>query len=69
MRAALRNSGRQRHSRSRLVLWLLVGVGVLVLVAANANLVYVALASQPDCVAHLKTQGHDGTYRAARPSC
>lgn len=67
MRAALGNSGRQRHSRSRLVLWLLVGVGVLV--AANANLVYVALDSQPDCVAHLKTQGRDGTYRAARPSC
>ena len=53
----------------RLVSVLLVGTGVLVFIGANAHLVHVALSSQPDCVDHLKTEGHDGAYRAARPSC
>ena len=38
-------------------------VGLLVLVAANAHLVYVAVASQPDCVAHLKAG--EGTRRTS----
>ena len=46
-----------------------VVAGILVLAAANVHLVYVALASQPDCVAHVKNDGADGTYRAAKPSC
>jgi len=38
--------------------------------AANAHLVYVAVATQPDCVAHLKEAGATaGTYRAAKPAC
>ena len=56
--------------------WRLAAAGiaaavVLLLVGANAHLVYVALASQPDCVAHAKTPGKgDGaTFRAARSSC
>lgn len=53
----------------RLVSALLVGTGVLVFIGANAHLVHVALSSQPDCVDHLKTEGRDGAYRAARPSC
>ena len=40
------------------------------LVAANAHLVYVAVASQPDCVAHKKVPDRDGAgFRAARSSC
>lgn len=41
------------------------------LVIANGHLVYVAISSQPDCVAHLKpgTSGEDGAYSAARSSC
>jgi hypothetical protein len=37
--------------------------------AANAHLVYVAVASQPDCVAHVKDTGGPGTFRAAKPAC
>lgn len=51
-------------------IWLLVGVGVLVFCGANAHLVYVAMSSQPDCVAHLKEPLHgSGNYRAAQSSC
>lgn len=50
--------------------WLLVPAALLLIVAANAHLVYVAVTSQPDCVAHLKEPGTaPGEYRAARPSC
>ena len=55
--------------------WRLIAAGiafavVALLVAANVHLVYVATASQPDCVAHSKTPDRDGaTYRAARSSC
>jgi len=50
----------------------LVVAGLVVLVlAANAHLVYVAVTSQPDCVAHLK-QGdarHSDSFRAAKSAC
>ena len=59
----------KRGPNWRLVSFLLVGMGVLIFIGANAHLVHVALSSQPDCVDHLKTEGHDGAYRAARPSC
>ena len=51
------------------LLWILTAAAMIVFVGANAHLVYVALTSQPDCVQHLKTEGRDGAYRAARPSC
>jgi hypothetical protein len=48
-----------------------VAVALAVLVGANAHLVYVALESQPECVAHLKsgTDDKSGAYSAARSSC
>jgi hypothetical protein len=50
--------------------WLLVGACVLVFCGANAHLVYVAMQSQPGCVAHLKEARHgSGAYRAAQSSC
>ena len=50
--------------------WLLVGAGVLVFCSANAHLVYVAVSSQPECVAHLKEpQRGGGSYRAAQSDC
>ncbi len=64
------NARVEKSSRNwRLVALLIVGAGALVFIGANAHLVHVALSSQPDCVEHLKTEGHDGAYRAARPSC
>ena len=53
----------------RLISFLIVGAGALLFIGANAHLVHVALSSQPACVDNLKTEGHDGAYRAARPSC
>lgn len=41
-------------------------------VAANAHFIYVAVMSQPDCVAHSKEAASgvsDVVYRAARSAC
>ena len=43
--------------RRKVAIWLLVGFGLLVLVVANGHLVYVAMTSQPDCVAHVAFGG------------
>jgi hypothetical protein len=59
-------------SRRKAALWLLVGLGLLLLVAANGHLVYVAITSQPDCVAHVRHGEGSGTqdrFSAARSSC
>ena len=48
---------------------MIAGVVVAVIVAANAHLVWVALKSQPDCVAHSRSAGEGGDYRAARSAC
>lgn len=57
-------------SRRSLVIGAAIAAGLLV-VLANVHLVYVAMQSQPDCVAHLKpgagTAG--GAFSAARSSC
>ena len=47
----------------------IAGVVVAVIVAANAHLVWVAFKSQPDCVAHSRTAGDGGDFRAARSAC
>ena len=53
-----------------LIGWLIAGAVVVTVAAANAHLVYVAVATQPDCVAHLKeASATAGTYRAAKPAC
>ena len=59
-----------KRARWPLLAWFLAAAVLLVVVAANAHLVYVAVASQPDCVAHLKEVGTQaGAYRAAKPAC
>ena len=61
-----------RSTRTRAILWLAIGAGLLLLLTANSQLVYVAITSQPDCVAHVR-QGEgsakDGRFSAARSSC
>jgi hypothetical protein len=50
--------------------WLLAAAVLLVVAAANAHLLYVSLASQPECVAHLKETGTNaGEFRAANSAC
>ncbi|WLR91312.1 hypothetical protein [Shinella zoogloeoides] len=52
------------------LLWLLTAAAVAVFVGANAHLVYVAVSSEPGCVAHLKDKsGTPGGYRAAKSAC
>jgi hypothetical protein len=52
------------------MLWLLAGVAIAAVVAANAHLVFVAVASQPDCVAHIRQgEGAASRFSAAQSSC
>lgn len=52
------------------MLWLLAVVAIAAVVAANAHLVWVAIASQPDCVAHVRRgEGADRQFSAAQSSC
>jgi hypothetical protein len=59
-----------KRTRWPVLAWSLAAVVLLVVAAANAHLVYVAVESQPDCVAHLKEAGsRAGEFRAAKPAC
>lgn len=49
---------------------LAAGTFALAILGANAHLAYVALASQPGCVAHARTDAQAGPdYTAATSSC
>ena len=51
---------------------LLVAAGLLLLIGANAHLVYVAVTSQPACVAHVKlgqSTATSGSFSAAKSAC
>jgi len=56
--------------RTRALLWLATGLGLLLLLGANGHLLYVAMSSQPDCVAHQR-QGDAArrSFTAAASSC
>jgi hypothetical protein len=58
-------------AKARLWVWLTVILGVLLLISVNVHLVYVAVMSQPDCVAHARSGEADGTHAfgAAKSSC
>ena len=55
--------------RTRLTIALIVLLALGVVVTANAHLVYVAFASQPQCVTHLKHAEGPGAYAAAKSAC
>jgi hypothetical protein len=54
-------------TRAKVALAVFAGIGLFA--AANAHLVWKSVSSQPDCVAHLKTLGAEGQFRAAQSSC
>ncbi|WP_414901761.1 hypothetical protein ACMT1E_01390 [Sphingomonas flavalba] len=59
-------------SLSRPVVLAVLAVAGLVLLAANGHMIYVALTTQPDCVAHLRADSAGptpGRFAAAKPSC
>lgn len=56
----------------RWAIGLLVASGLLLVAGANAHLLYVAVTSQPDCVAHVKsgdTTARAGSLSAAKSAC
>jgi hypothetical protein len=57
--------------KAKSIAWLSIGLGLIVLAAANAHLLYVAVSSQPDCVAHLRQGEGNGnnSLSAATSSC
>ncbi|MGY3609233.1 hypothetical protein [Bradyrhizobium sp. Leo121] len=57
--------------KAKSIVWLSIGIGLIVFAAANAHLLYVAVSSQPDCVAHLSHGEGNGTksFSAATSSC
>lgn len=57
--------------RRRLAIGALIVLTVMgIFLAANAHLLYVALQSQPDCVAHGKPgEATPGQFSAAKSSC
>lgn len=57
------------RSRTRIAVLATVIVAGAVFIAANAHLVIVSLASQPDCVPHVKTATEGAAFRAAKSSC
>ena len=59
----------RKRSRVSALLWLLIPAAAVLFVGANAHMVYVAIKSQPDCVAHLKQAGSGGQFRAAKSAC
>ncbi|WP_196260141.1 hypothetical protein [Pelagibacterium limicola] len=64
-----RTAGITGAGRRRWIVAALIAGGCILFVLANAHLVYVAFASQPACVDHLKP-GHEAPgFRAARSSC
>ena len=57
---------------SRWTIGLLVLAGVLLIAGANAHLLYVALTSQPDCVAHVRqgdSPAKPGQFAVAKSAC
>ena len=61
-----------RRLKTKPLLWAAIGSGLLLVMIANAHLVYMAVVSQPECVAHLR-QGEgapgQGKFSAASSSC
>jgi len=57
--------------RGRRMVGVLIAAGLLLVAAANWHLVYVAVISQPDCVAHLRAGSaqSSGQFSAAKSSC
>ena len=59
----------RKPRRMAWLVWVLVPAGLLFVAGANAHLLYIALQSEPDCVAHSKASGDGHGYAAAKPAC
>ena len=61
----------RRALSTKVAIWLVVVAGLLLVIGANTHLVYVAVTSEPECVAHLRPgEGvTPGSYSAAESAC
>jgi hypothetical protein len=60
----------RRKLTGKASIWLGVLALVTLVLGANVHLLYVAIASQPDCVVHQAPGvGQAGTFSAAQSSC
>jgi hypothetical protein len=69
MTAVAKPAGR---SRMTVAVALAIAIGLALIVAANAHLLYVAVTSQPDCIAHVRRgddTSKDNGFSAATSSC
>tara|TARA_R110000868_G_scaffold70819_7_gene208002 strand:+ start:1115 stop:1315 length:201 start_codon:yes stop_codon:yes gene_type:complete len=60
------------HASSKKKYWMILWAGLLVVVLANLHLVYVAVSSQPECVAHVRSDvepAAKGSFAAANSAC
>jgi hypothetical protein len=65
-------AGAATRINTKAVVWLAIGAGLLLVLIANSHLVYMAVVSQPDCVAHVRqgeNSAKDGRFSAARSAC
>ncbi len=61
-------SAAKSQFKAKTFLWAMIGVVLI----ANAHLVYMAVVSQPDCVAHMRrgeVVPERGQFSAAKSSC
>jgi len=62
----------KRALTSGVAIWLVVAAGLILFIGANTHLVYVAVTSQPECIAHLRPGeggGQNGSFSAAESAC
>jgi len=60
----------KRKLTGKAAIWLGVLALIALVLGANAHLLYVAIASQPDCMAHQAPGiGQAGSFSAAQSSC
>lgn len=69
MSAQLANTDTSPRRRLRWVVVIGVVLALGVLIGANTHLVYVSVASQPECIPHLKPGQTGQGFTAARSSC
>ena len=69
-RAETAAAARRARFNWKLVSLAIVAACIVLFVAANAHLVYVAIASQPDCVPHSEGYAARPVHsQAAKPAC
>lgn len=63
-------ASRKKPSQVRLLVGTAIAAAAALFIGANVHLVYVAMTSQPDCVAHARAgEAGPGAFGAAKSAC